>query len=161
MQTSDISNRLKKLPQKSGIYIFRSNRNKPLYIGKALDLKNRVKNYIRIADPRLQKMISEAKKLDYIETDSEIEALILESQYIKKYQPTFNIMLRDDKQYGFVEFIEEKFPKIFITQSSRSKASGKITLAPLRTLELSKPPSASCDGHSPIAPANNYIITTA
>ena len=126
-----LKNMTQKAPINSGIYIFKNTKNKPLYIGKALNLKNRVKSYLKTSDTRLQKMISEAKKLDFITTDSEIEALILESQYIKKYQPPFNVTLRDDKQYGFVAFSEEKYPKIFITHQPQ-KSESRIVNSELR-----------------------------
>jgi excinuclease ABC subunit C len=103
------------LPQKPGIYLFKDAGNKPLYIGKALNLKNRVGHYLKTEDTRLQRMILEAKKVDFIKTESDIEALILESQYIKKFKPTFNIVLRDDKQYFYVGFTDEKYSKIFLT----------------------------------------------
>ncbi|MDP3697900.1 MAG: GIY-YIG nuclease family protein [Candidatus Taylorbacteria bacterium] len=115
MTNGQLKEQVNKLPANPGIYIFRSGKNKPLYIGKALDLKNRLKAYLKTEDARLQKMLLEANKISFVKTGSDIEALILESQYIKKYQPAFNIMLRDDKQYGFVGFTEDVFPKIFIT----------------------------------------------
>src|SRR3989344_2387707 len=148
MNQIELKKYVKKLPSRPGIYIFyardgsafggKKSQKKPLYIGKALNLKNRVKNYLKISDIRLRRMMSETKKLDFITTDSDIEALILESQYIKKYNPPFNIMLRDDKQYGFVGFTHstnsgqaKKYPKIFITHQPRKEsrkwkvASGK------------------------------------
>src|SRR3989344_7769173 len=91
-----------RLPQKPGIYLFKNNQGKALYIGKALNLKNRVGQYLKVDDVRLRQMISKAEKIDFVKTDSEIEALILESQYIKKYKPAFNIMLRDDKNFFYV-----------------------------------------------------------
>jgi len=106
---------VKKLPTQSGIYLFTDSKNKPLYIGKALNLKNRVSQYLKIDDARLNKMLSEAKKISFIRTSSDIEALILESQYIKEHQPRFNIMMRDDKQYFYVGFTNDIFPKLFIT----------------------------------------------
>lgn len=115
MTKDSLKNKVSKAPQSSGIYIFKSSAKKALYIGKALNLKNRIKNYLKTEDYRLQRMILESKNLEFIETGSDIEALILESQYIKRYQPPFNIMLRDDKQYAFIIFSDEKFPKIFIT----------------------------------------------
>ena len=111
----ELKEQIKKLPAKPGVYLFKNSRNKPLYAGKALDLKKRVGNYLKTDDPRLKKMVMEASDVGFIQTDSDIEALIIESQYIKKYQPTFNIMLRDDKQYSFVGFTKDKYPKIFIT----------------------------------------------
>ena len=106
---------IKKLPAQPGIYFFTDGRNKSLYIGKALNLKNRIGQYLKTDDARLNKMLSEAKKINFIKTGSDIEALILESQYIKEHQPRFNIMMRDDKQYAFVGFTAEEYPKIFIT----------------------------------------------
>ena len=124
---------IKKLPQKPGIYIFKSGvfhsgslRANPIYIGKASNLKNRVGNYLKTSDIRLQRMISEAKKLEFIKTESDIEALILESQYIKKYKPFFNIVMRDDKQYFYVEFTQDKFPKIFLTHQPTKIQNRKI-----------------------------------
>ncbi len=101
----------KKLPNQPGIYLFTDGKNKPLYIGKALNLKNRVNQYLKTDDIRLNKMLSEAKKISFIKTGSDIEALILESQYIKKHQPRFNIMLRDDKQYFYVGFTHSTKPQ--------------------------------------------------
>lgn len=115
MNSNQLKEQIKKLPTRPGIYLFKNSKNKPLYIGKALNLKNRLKSYLKTSDPRLGQMILETKKINFIKTESDIEALILESQYIKKYRPDFNIMLRDDKQYGFVGFTEEEYPKIFIT----------------------------------------------
>ena len=105
----------KTAPRSSGIYLFMDSKNKPLYIGKAFDLRNRIKSYAKTEDVRIQKMLSVAKKIDFIKTGSEIEALILESQYIKKHQPTFNIMLRDDKNFFYVGFSNENFSKIVVT----------------------------------------------
>ena len=120
MNESVLRNKIPNLPSGPGIYLFRGLKNKPLYIGKALKLKNRVKHYLKTDDTRIQKMISESKKLDCIETKSEIEALILESQLIKKHKPLFNIMIRDDKQYSFVVFGDEKYQKIFTTHQPQS-----------------------------------------
>jgi excinuclease ABC subunit C len=108
---------IKKIPEAPGVYFFRDKSGKPLYIGKAANLKNRIKSYFdkNLKNSRLQKMIEMSKSIDWQETDSEIEALILESQLIKKYRPAFNVMLRDDKQYFFVEFTKDVFPKVIIT----------------------------------------------
>ncbi|MDP3792957.1 MAG: GIY-YIG nuclease family protein [bacterium] len=126
MTLNKLKEQLKKLPANPGIYIFKTLKNKPLYIGKALNLKNRIKHYLKTDDARLRKMISEARKIEFVETDSDIEALILESQYIKKHKPDFNIMLRDDKQYSFVVFTNDQFPKIFLTHQPKKVASSKV-----------------------------------
>ncbi len=107
--------KIKNFPQGSGIYIFKDYKNKPLYIGKALSLRNRLGSYLKTDDPRLERMLKEANRINLIETENDIEALILESRYIKKYKPAFNIMLRDDKQYFYVVFTQERFPKIFLS----------------------------------------------
>src|ERR1700690_558354 len=91
-----------KSPDSSGIYRFQDAKGTDIYIGKASSLKKRLISYTKTEDPRIQKMIASAEKLVYIETESDIEALILESQFIKQKRPQFNIMLRDDKQYFFV-----------------------------------------------------------
>lgn len=115
MTIDTLKENLKKIPTSAGIYIFQDTKNKPLYIGKALNLKNRLKSYLKTDDPRIQKMIATAEKIKHVQTNSDIEALILESQYIKKYQPPFNIMLRDDKQYFYVGFTKNKLPRIYLT----------------------------------------------
>ncbi len=108
---------VKKIPKNSGVYFFRDKNRRVLYIGKAANLKNRLNSYFNknLGNPRLQKMLETAKSIDWQETGSEIEALILESQLIKKCRPPFNIMLRDDKQYFYIGFTKEDFPKLIVT----------------------------------------------
>lgn len=130
MITPQLKEQIKKLPAKPGIYLFNNTKNHPLYIGKALNLKNRIKSYLKTDSPRLQQMILEAKKIDFIKTENDIEALILESQYIKKYRPDFNIMLRDDKQYFFVGFSNESFPKIFLTHQPTKRGQDPFYIGP-------------------------------
>ena len=101
------------MPFGSGIYRFKDTRKKDLYVGKATNLKSRVNSYLRTNDSRIIKMVDLADSLEFISTESEIEALILESQLIKQFRPPFNIMLRDDKQYFYVVISNDKFPKVF------------------------------------------------
>src|SRR3989344_1665018 len=128
----------KKIPSSPGIYFFSAGGGKEtlrrvLYIGKAANLKKRLNSYKKAADLRIQKMLETASKLDWQETGSEIEALILESQLIKKHRPLFNIMLRDDKQYFYVGIThstgskqaKEEFPRIFLTHQPRIETSNK------------------------------------
>lgn len=103
-----------KLPRDPGVYIFRDARKKPLYIGKASNLRSRVSAYPKSTDVRIRKMVENADSLDHKVTGSDIEALILESQMIKRHRPQFNIMLRDDKQHFFVLITHEKFPRIYV-----------------------------------------------
>ena len=107
----------KKIPTGPGVYFFRDKQRRILYIGKAVNLRNRLKSYFakQPDNPRIAKLLEEATSVDWQITDSEIEALISESQLIKKYRPPFNIMLRDDKQYFYVGFTNEQFPKIFLS----------------------------------------------
>jgi len=140
MIRNKLKNFVRKAPTKTGVYTFTSQNKEELYIGKALNLKNRVSQYLKVADVRLQQMISRAERVDFVKTDSEIEALILESQYIKKYKPAFNIMLRDDKNFFYVVFTHstgstsslqagsgqaERFPKILITHQPFDSAERK------------------------------------
>jgi excinuclease ABC subunit C len=130
---------IKKIPETYGVYFFRDKSGKILYIGKAANLKNRLKSYFdkSPSNPRLKKMVEVAKRIDYQETNSEIEALILESHLIKKYRPPFNVMLRDDKQYFFVEFTKDIFPKVTITHRPTGFIQPK-SKKPLPTIPESK-----------------------
>ncbi len=115
MNPSFLKKQVSKAPTEPGIYIFTGPDRKKLYIGKASSIKARLLSYLKTTNHRILQMLSRATDIRTIETGSEIEALIMESQYIKKYKPMFNIMLRDDKQFGFVGFTKEEYPKIFIT----------------------------------------------
>lgn len=101
-----IKQKLDTIPESPGVYFFKDAKGAIVYIGKALNLRNRLRGH-----PMLQK----AEKLDWQEVGSEIEALIVESQFIKKYKPLYNIALRDDKNYVYVQITDEDFPKIFVT----------------------------------------------
>jgi len=114
MTIAKLKQYIKKSPDSPGIYIFKK-RGDFLYIGKASNIKKRLASYPRTQNIRISKMLDQASSLSYKITPSEIEALILESQYIKKYKPTFNIVMRDGKQYSYVGFTKDQFPKIFVT----------------------------------------------
>jgi len=106
------------LPQRPGVYFFKAAGGKILYIGKARNLKARVNSYFasyRNIGAAKEKMLREAMILDWRETGSEIEALILEATLIKRHAPAYNILMRDDKNYTFVGFTKEVFPHIVIT----------------------------------------------
>lgn len=110
-----------KLPRTPGVYAFKGG-GKFLYIGKAVNLRSRVKNH------QGEPVFSLAKHIAYIETDSEIEALLLESQLIKKYQPKYNVVWKDDKNYFYVGITEENYPRVFITHQPFDAAQGKPKL---------------------------------
>ncbi|MDP3730987.1 MAG: GIY-YIG nuclease family protein, partial [bacterium] len=127
-----------KIPSSPGVYFFKNAKGQILYIGKAANLKNRLASYrrlIHIPGPtwdvdksRISKMLETATDLSWQETGSEIEALILESQLIKKHRPLFNIMLRDGKQYFFVGITQEEFPIIFLTHQPAKLSKSAIHL---------------------------------
>ncbi len=109
------------LPESPGIYIFKDSENKIQYIGRATSLRDRVKSYfsndlIETRGPRLVDMVTKASSIDYIETDSVLEAIILESNEIKKHQPYFNTKEKDDRSYNLVVITEEEFPRVCIVR---------------------------------------------
>jgi len=117
--------RKKKLPESSGVYIFKSGM-KVLYIGKATSLRSRVRSYFasgisNVRSPLIEKMVLEAKSLDIIETDSVLEALILEANLIKKYKPIFNSKEKDDKSFNYVLFTDETFPRLLSIRGKNLK----------------------------------------
>jgi excinuclease ABC subunit C len=102
------------LPAKPGVYLFKDKAGNVLYVGKALNLRNRVKNYYRqkLLNNRTINLLNESKKVDYIPTSSEIESLLLEARLVKQYQPKFNVRLKDDKRYLYVGITREKYPAV-------------------------------------------------
>ena len=115
MNGNKLKNLIKRVPTEPGIYIFSDSNKEKLYIGKATNLKSRVGSYLKTEDQRIRKMVELARSLKFTPTQSDIEALILESQLIKRFQPPFNIVMRDDKQYFYVGFTKDTFPKLFLT----------------------------------------------
>lgn len=111
---------LLKLPKEAGVYLFENSKSL-FYIGKAADIKDRVKNHFQQPTYRDNLFINKVSKIGYIKTNSEIEALILEANLIKKYQPRFNVVWRDDKNYFYVAMTQEPFPQIFTTHQPKLK----------------------------------------
>lgn len=107
-------NKIDNLPASSGVYAFK-NDGELLYIGKAANIKERVKNHFNQPTYRDNFFIKNINKIGCIKTDSEIEALVLEANLIKKYQPKFNVVWKDDKKYFYVEILKGDYPQIFIT----------------------------------------------
>jgi len=104
-------------PHSPGVYIFKLG-EEVLYVGKARDLKNRLKNYLTMPeDPRISVLIKRANNIDYIITNSEEDALLLEANLIKIHKPRYNIRLKDDKKYPFIKITMEKFPSISLTRN--------------------------------------------
>ena len=116
----NISEELKKLPAKAGVYIMRDKNNNIIYVGKAVSLKNRVKQYFMKGNKgaRIEKMVSLIDHFEYIVKDNEAEALILECNLIKKNLPKFNVLLKDDKTYPYIRVdIKSDYPSIFMTRT--------------------------------------------
>ncbi len=111
---------LKNLPAKPGVYIMKNSDNEIIYVGKAISLKNRVRQYFQKKNnqgAKVRAMVSHIKEFEYIIVDNEVEALILESNLIKKHKPKYNILLRDDKQYPYIKVcLKEKFPRVMKTR---------------------------------------------
>ena len=101
----DIEKELKKLPAKPGVYIMHDKNDKIIYVGKAISLKNRVRQYFRKNNKtkRIENMVSLVDHFEYIVTENEAEALILECNLIKKNMPKFNVLLKDDKTYPYIK----------------------------------------------------------
>ena len=115
----DIEAELKKLPDSPGVYIMKDKLDNVIYVGKAVVLKNRVRQYFRKNNksPRIEKMVSLIDHYEYIVVGSEDEALILECNLIKKYRPKFNVLLKDDKTYPYIRIdVKSEYPSVFMTR---------------------------------------------
>ena len=117
-----------KLPDSSGIYIFRDYRKRPIYIGRATSLRSRVKSYFgpgleKSRGPRLIEMIAKSKRLTWQSTDSVLEAILLENILIKRYQPHYNIAERDDKSSQYVVITDEPWPRVFLVRARELERS--------------------------------------
>ncbi len=141
----DIEEELKKLPAKPGVYLMHDKTDAIIYVGKAISLKNRVRQYFqagRNVTPKIERMISQIDHFEYIITDSEVEALVLESNLIKEHRPKYNTMLKDDKNYPYIRAtIEEDYPRLLYSREQKrdkSKYFGPFTSAGAAkdTLEL-------------------------
>ena len=104
------------LPQKPGVYLFRDGQGKVLYVGKAINLRNRVKSYFdnKHHDLRILKLLNTFEKIDHLEAGSNLEALLLEARLIKEYRPYFNVRLKDNKRYLYVGLTKEEYPRVIL-----------------------------------------------
>lgn len=124
---TDIQESLKKLPDKPGVYMHKDKLGNIIYVGKAVSLKNRVRQYFqskRNMPPKVRSMVENIAEFEYITTGSEMEALILECNLIKKHRPKYNVLLRDDKTYPYIKITNETYPRIIKTRIVR-KDGGK------------------------------------
>lgn len=170
----DFEYHLKNLPDKPGVYLMKNSLGEVIYVGKAKILKNRVKSYFQNSKNHSEKvrvMVKNIAEFEYIVTDSEMEALILECNLIKKYSPKYNILLKDDKFYPFIKITtKDDFPRVFVTRNfakDGSKYFGPYTngaavyetinliykIFPLRTCKL-----AIKENGEPVRPCLNYHI---
>ena len=116
-----------KLPRRTGVYQFLNSAGEIIYVGKAKDLRARVAQHFseQNKSPRARKMREQTAKVDFLETENEVSALVLENNLIKKFQPKFNVLLRDDKTFIFIAVSRERFPQIFLTRR-RKKIDAKF-----------------------------------
>ena len=119
----NIDEELKKLPAKPGVYIMHDRHDTIIYVGKAVVLKNRVRQYFQKGykrSPKIEHMVSQIERFEYIVTDSELEALVLESNLIKEHRPKYNTMLKDDKAYPYIRVtVQEDFPRVMVARSRK------------------------------------------
>ncbi len=117
----DITEELKKLPEKPGVYLMKDKNGATIYVGKAVNLKNRVRQYFQNSKNQLTKtraLVQQIAEFEYIVTDSEVEALLLECNLIKEYSPYYNVLLKDDKTYPYIKVtLQEMFPRIYTTRT--------------------------------------------
>lgn len=127
MENFNIQEELKKLPGKPGVYLMHDERDAIIYVGKAISLKNRVRQYFqssRNKGAKIEQMVTHISRFEYIVTDSELEALVLECNLIKEHRPKYNTMLMDDKSYPFIKVtVNESFPRVMLArQMKKDKA---------------------------------------
>ncbi|MCI8834420.1 MAG: excinuclease ABC subunit UvrC [Ruminococcus sp.] len=119
----DIQEELKKLPGRPGVYIMHDEKDQIIYVGKAISLKNRVRQYFqssRNKGIKIEQMVTHIRRFEYIVTDSELEALVLECNLIKEHRPKYNTMLMDDKGYPFIKVtVQEPFPRVMLARTMK------------------------------------------
>ncbi len=132
----NIEEELKKLPAKPGVYLMHDERDVIIYVGKAVSLKNRVRQYFQASrnkGVKIEQMVTHIARFEYIITDSEVEALVLECNLIKEHRPKYNTMLMDDKAYPFIKVtVQEEFPRVMLSRQmhkDKAKYYGPYTSA--------------------------------
>ncbi len=118
----NLAEKLKSLPGNPGCYIYKDEGGKVLYVGKAVSLKNRVRSYFQESTrhgSRIARLVSKVRDIETIVVDTEIEALVLECNLIKRYRPPYNVRMRDDKTYPYITITNEKFPRVMFTRQLR------------------------------------------
>ncbi len=126
-----LRDRAAELPSLPGVYLYKDAHGTVLYVGKAKNLRSRVRSYFnddRLAEAKTGSLIHDARNIDYIHVDNEKEALALENNLIKQWKPRYNILLRDDKTYPYIKLTAEKFPRVYVTR--RLKKDGSTYFGP-------------------------------
>ena len=115
----DLREKVSQLPALPGVYLYKDAEGRVIYVGKAINLRSRVRSYFsedQLADPKTGTLMSEARDIECILVDNEQEALALENNLIKRWKPRFNVLLRDDKTYPYVKLTREKYPRVYVTR---------------------------------------------
>ena len=123
----ELREKVAQLPTQPGVYLYKDGEGTVLYVGKAKNLRSRVRSYFnedRLAEAKTGTLIAEARDVHFIQVDNNKEALALENNLIKQYKPRFNILLRDDKTYPYVKLTNEKFPRVYVTRRLLKDGAG-------------------------------------
>ncbi len=123
----ELREKVAQLPAQPGVYLYKDAEGNVLYVGKAKNLRSRVRSYFnedRLAEAKTGSLISEAHDVHFIEVDNNKEALALENNLIKQYKPRFNVLLRDDKTYPYIKLTNEKYPRVFVTRRILKDGAG-------------------------------------
>lgn len=127
-----LKEKLALLPDQPGCYLMKDRQQTVIYVGKAKVLKNRVRSYFTGShDAKTQRLVTEIEDFEYIVTSSNLEALILEMNLIKKHDPKYNVMLKDDKTYPFIKLTHERHPRLIVTRNvkkTKGAISGRIRM---------------------------------
>ncbi|MBV8830295.1 MAG: excinuclease ABC subunit UvrC [Acidobacteriaceae bacterium] len=123
----ELREKVAQLPTQPGVYLYKDAEGTVLYVGKAKNLRSRVRSYFnedRLAEVKTGSLIAEARDLDFIQVDNNKEALALENNLIKQYKPRFNVLLRDDKTYPYVKLTNERYPRVYVTRRILKDGAG-------------------------------------
>ena len=123
----ELREKVAQLPTQPGVYLYKDGEGTVLYVGKAKNLRSRVRSYFnedRLAEAKTGSLIATARDLDFIQVDNNKEALALENNLIKQYKPRFNILLRDDKTFPYIKLTNEKYPRVYVTRRLLKDGAG-------------------------------------
>ena len=136
MPIQDLKSRIARLPEQPGVYLYYNEGGETLYVGKARVLRDRVRSYLGAQgmSPRIDALLDEASRLEFIVTDSVVEALALENHLIKQRAPKYNILLRDDKTYPYLQLTTgEAYPRVLIARRGYMHAA---PMAPVKVMRV-------------------------